>query len=318
MCASAAQLPVIAVMGCTASGKSALADALAVELGGEVVSADSMQVYRGMDIGTAKTPGAQRPVPYHCIDLVDPGQPYSAALFQRDSRAAIADIRSRGRVPVLCGGTFFYVRACLNSMDFAPGEQEHNPVRERYNALAQELGAQGIWELLRQLDPESAAVVHPNNTVRVVRALEMHEAGESYAVRKEAFKGIGEAIPSIKIGLEWDTPRLYERINRRVDLMMEQGLVAEVEGLLKQGFREGLTAPAAIGYKEVVAALDGECSTDEAAEQIKMATRRYSKRQRSWLRGEAGLVGLRAQDKPLEQLLDESLQLIAAARQAVK
>ena len=318
MCASAAQLPVIAVMGCTASGKSALADALAVELGGEVVSADSMQVYRGMDIGTAKTPAAQRPVPYHCIDLVDPGQPYSAALFQRESRAAIADIRSRGRVPVLCGGTFFYVRACLNSMDFAPGEQEHNPVRERYNALAQELGAQGIWELLRQLDPESAAVVHPNNTVRVVRALEMHEAGESYAARKEAFKGIGEAIPSVKIGLEWDTPRLYERINRRVDLMMEQGLVAEVEGLLKQGFREGLTAPAAIGYKEVVAALDGECSMDEAAEQIKMATRRYSKRQRSWLRGEAGLAGLRAQDKPLEQLLDESLQLIAAARQAVK
>ena len=318
MCASAAQLPVIAVMGCTASGKSALADALALELGGEVISADSMQVYRGMDIGTAKTPGAQRPVPYHCIDLVDPGQPYSAALFQRDSRAAIADIRSRGRVPVLCGGTFFYVRACLNSMDFAPGDQEGNPVRERYNALAQELGAQGIWELLRQLDPESAAVVHPNNTVRVVRALEMHEAGESYAVRKEAFKGIGEAIPSIKIGLEWDTPRLYERINRRVDLMMEQGLVAEVEGLLKQGFREGLTAPAAIGYKEVVAALDGECSMDEAAEQIKLATRRYSKRQRSWLRGEAGLAGLRAQDKPLEQLLDESLQLIAAARQAVK
>ena len=257
-------------------------------------------------------------MPYHCIDLVDPGQPYSAALFQRDSRAAIADIRSRGRVPVLCGGTFFYVRACLNSMDFAPGDQEGNPVRERYNALAKELGAQGIWDLLRQLDPESAAVVHPNNTVRVVRALEMHEAGESYAVRKEAFKGIGEAIPSIKIGLEWDTPRLYERINRRVDLMMEQGLVAEVEGLLKQGFREGLTAPAAIGYKEVVAALDGECSMDEAAEQIKLATRRYSKRQRSWLRGEAGLAGLRAQDKPLEQLLDESLQLIAAARQAVK
>lgn len=318
MSASAAQLPVIAVMGCTASGKSALADALALRLGGEVVSADSMQVYRGMDIGTAKTPAAQRPVPYHCIDLVDPGQPYSAALFQRDSRAAIADIRSRGRVPVLCGGTFFYVRACLNSMDFAPGDQEGNPVRERYNALAQELGAQGIWELLNRLDPQSAAVVHPNNTVRVVRALEMHEAGESYAVRKEAFKGIGEAIPSIKIGLEWDTPRLYERINRRVDLMMEQGLVAEVEGLLKQGFREGLTAPAAIGYKEVVAALDGECSMDEAAEQIKMATRRYSKRQRSWLRGEAGLVGLRAQDKPLEQLLDESLQLIAAAQQAVK
>ena len=312
MCASGAALPVIAVMGCTASGTSALADALALELGGEVISADSMQVYRGMDIGTAKTPAAQRPVPYHCIDLVEPGQPYSAALFQRDSRAAIAEIRSRGKVPVLCGGTFFYVRACLNEMDFAPGDQEGNPVRERYNQLAAELGAQGIWELLRQVDPASAAVVHPNNTVRVVRALEMHEAGESYAQRKEAFKGIAAAIPSIKIGLEWDTPVLYERIDHRVDLMMEQGLLAEVEGLLARGFREGLTAPAAIGYKELVAALDGECSMEEAVEQVKQSTRRYSKRQRSWLRGEPGLHGLRAQGKTPEQLLGEALQLIAA------
>lgn len=306
------ELPVIAVMGCTASGKSALADALALELGGEVISADSMQVYRGMDIGTAKTPAAERPVPYHCIDILEPGQPYSAALFQRDSRAAIQQIRARGHVPVLCGGTFFYVRACLNQMDFAPGEQEENPVRARFNAMAQELGAQGIWENLRSIDPQSAAVIHPNNTVRVVRALEMHEAGESYAVRKEAFKGIGEAIPSIKIGLEWDTPVLYERIERRVDAMMEQGLVAEVQGLLARGLREGLTAPAAIGYKEVVAALDGECSMDEAIAQIKQSTRRYSKRQRSWLRGEPGLHSLRAQGKEPSQLLREALELVAA------
>ena len=304
-------LPVIAVMGCTASGKSALADELAVRLDGEVISADSMQVYRGMDIGTAKTPLAERKVPYHCIDICEPGEPYSAALFQRDSRAAIEDIRSRGKVPIICGGTFFYVRACLNQMDFAAGEQEGNPVRDRYNALAAELGAQGIWEYLRERDPQSAEVVHPNNTVRVVRALEMFEEGESYAQRKAAFKGIAEAIPSVKIGLARQTEPLYERINRRVDLMERQGLVAEVEGLLERGFREGLTAPAAIGYKEIVAALDGTCTTAEAFEQIKQSTRRYSKRQRTWLRSEAGLQWVDADNKTLEDLVARSLALIA-------
>ena len=298
-------------MGCTASGKSALADELAVRLGGEVISADSMQVYRGMDIGTAKTPAAERKVPYHCIDICDPGEAYSAALFQRDSRAAIDDIRSRGKVPIICGGTFFYVRACLNQMNFAAGEQEDNPVREKYNALAAELGAQDIWEYLRERDPKSAEVIHPNNTVRVVRALEMLEEGESYAERKAAFKGIEEAIPSVKIGLVWETPVLYERINARVDEMGRLGLVDEVEDLLARGFRDGLTAPAAIGYKEIVAALDGECSMGDAFELIKQSTRRYSKRQRTWLRSEAGLNWIEADGKPLERLVAESLGLIA-------
>ncbi len=299
-------------MGCTASGKSALADELAVRLGGEVISSDSMQVYRGMDIGTAKTPVSERKVPYHCIDICDPGQPYSAALFQHDSRAAIEDIRSRGKVPIICGGTFFYVRACLNQMDFAAGEQEDNPVRDRYNALAARLGAQGIWDYLHERDPQSAEVIHPNNTVRVVRALEMFEEGDSYARRKAAFKGVAEAIPSIKIGLARDTQLLYERINKRVDDMVAEGLVAEVTGLLAQGFREGLTAQAAIGYKEIVAALDGLCTMDEAIEQIKMSTRRYSKRQRTWLRSEAGLNWIEADGKTLDEIVAEALHLITA------
>lgn len=299
-------------MGCTASGKSALADELAVRLGGEVISSDSMQVYRGMDIGTAKTPVSERKVPYHCIDICDPGQPYSAALFQHDSRAAIEDIRSRGKVPIICGGTFFYVRACLNQMDFAAGEQEDNPVRDRYNALAARLGAQGIWDYLHERDPQSAEVIHPNNTVRVVRALEMFEEGDSYARRKAAFKGVAEAIPSIKIGLARDTQLLYERINKRVGDMVAEGLVAEVTGLLAQGFREGLTAQAAIGYKEIVAALDGLCTMDEAIEQIKMSTRRYSKRQRTWLRSEAGLNWIEADGKTLDEIVAEALHLITA------
>lgn len=306
------ELAVITVMGCTASGKSALADELAVRLDGEVISADSMQVYRGMDIGTAKTPVAERKVPYHCIDICDPGEPYSAALFQHDSRAAIEDIRSRGKVPIICGGTFFYVRACLNQMDFASGEQENNPVRDRYNALAVQLGAQGIWDYLHERDPQSAEVIHPNNTVRVVRAFEMFEEGDSYARRKAAFKGVGEAIPSIKIGLARDTQLLYGRINKRVDDMAALGLVEEIQRLLARGFREGLTAQAAIGYKEIVAALDGQCTMGEAFEQIKMSTRRYSKRQRTWLRGEPGLNWIKADGKELEELVADALQIIGA------
>lgn len=303
---------VIAVMGCTASGKSALADEIALRLDGEVISADSMQVYRGMDIGTAKTPASKRKVPYHCIDICDPGQPYSAALFQQDSRAAIADIQSRGKVPVICGGTFFYVRACLNQMDFAAGEQEDNPVRDKYNALAAKLGAQGIWEFLREVDAQSAQVIHPNNTVRVVRALEMHEAGESYAQRKAAFKGVKPAIPSVKISIERDTQLLYERINKRVDRMRDLGLVDEVSGLLDKGFRQGLTAQAAIGYKEIVMALDGLITMDDAFEQVKQATRRYSKRQRTWLRSEDGLIRIDADDLSCDELVDKALKIISS------
>lgn len=303
---------VIAVMGCTASGKSALADEIALRLDGEVISADSMQVYRGMDIGTAKTPASKRKVPYHCIDICDPGQPYSAALFQQDSRAAIADIQSRGKVPVICGGTFFYVRACLNQMDFAAGEQEDNPVRDKYNALAAKLGAQGIWEFLREVDAQSAQVIHPNNTVRVVRALEMHEAGESYAQRKAAFKDIKPAIPSVKISIERDTQLLYERINERVDRMRDLGLVDEVSGLLDKGFRQGLTAQAAIGYKEIVMALDGLITMDDAFEQVKQATRRYSKRQRTWLRSEDGLMRIDADDLSCDELVDKALKIISS------
>lgn len=305
-------MDVIAVMGCTASGKSALADEIALRLDGEVISADSMQVYRGMDIGTAKTPASKRKVPYHCIDICDPGQPYSAALFQQDSRAAIADIQSRGKVPVICGGTFFYVRACLNQMDFAAGEQEDNPVRDKYNALAAKLGAQGIWEFLREVDAQSAQVIHPNNTVRVVRALEMHEAGESYAQRKAAFKDIKPAIPSVKISIERDTQLLYERINERVDRMRDLGLVDEVSGLLDKGFRQGLTAQAAIGYKEIVMALDGLITMDDAFEQVKQATRRYSKRQRTWLRSEDGLMRIDADDLSCDELVDKALKIISS------
>lgn len=305
-----ADLKVLCVLGPTASGKSDLAESLAFALGGEIVSADSMQVYRGMDIGTAKVPRAARRVSYHCVDIVDPGEPYSAALFQRDARAAISDIQSRGKVPILCGGTGFYVRAALDDLVFAPGGQDDKQTREHYTLLARELGNEGLHALLAQRDPESAALVHPNDVKRVVRAFEMLEAGESYARRKRAFRQVPELIPSVKLGLRMDRKLLYDRIDRRVDEMFSSGLVAEVANLLERGFREALTAREAIGYKEVVAALEGTCTMREAREDIKTATRHYAKRQITWLRSDGKIHWLDVGASTFDEIADEALRIV--------
>lgn len=276
--------PVICVVGPTATGKSALAQAVAEQLDGEVVSADSMQIYRGMDIGTGKVPVGERTVPYHCLDIVNPGEPYSAALFQRDARAALRSIDAGGKRAVLCGGTGLYVRAAIDAYEFPKGQQVANPVRERYERYAREHGGLALWELLRERDPRSAEVLHPNNVRRVVRAFELLEEGASYAEQKENLAKLPQRFPALFIGLAVEPVVLAELINARVDQMFADGLVDEVEALLAKGFRDGITAPQAIGYKEIVAALDGTCGMEDAVEQIKLATRRYAKRQRTWFR----------------------------------
>ena len=303
---------VICIQGPTASGKSALAEALAQRLDGEIVSADSMQVYRGMDIGTAKVAPKQRHVAYHCIDLVDPGTPYSAALYQRDARAAIDDIAKRKRRAIICGGTGLYVRAAIDDMEFAPGRAE-SPARAKYGALAEELGSQGLHDLLKEKDPQSAALIHPHNVRRTIRAFEMLEAGDSYARRKASFKSMQACIPTVKLALNLNRSLLYERIDARVDAMVQSGLVEEVERLLGAGFRAGLTAPQAIGYKELVAYLDGELTLDEALVQIKQATRRYAKRQLSWLRSDLEIRWLPADDGITDTLIAEALDVIERA-----
>ncbi len=304
---------VICIQGPTASGKSELAERLALEFDGEVVSADSMQIYRGMDIGTAKMPVDERRVPYHCLDILDPGQPYSAALFQRDARRAFSEIAQRGRVPVLCGGTGFYVRAALDDLQFAPGEQQDNPLRQRLAQLLANEGEQALYELLQREDPESAQLVHPHDVKRVMRAFEMHEAGESYAQRKQAFRSVSPLIPNVKIALSVDRELLYEKINRRVDLMVANGLVDEVKGLLAQGFRTGLTAPQAIGYKEIVAYLDGETSLDEAIELIKRSSRRYAKRQMTWLRSERDVHWISCDTGITQQVFETAADIVREA-----
>ncbi|NHM16959.1 tRNA (adenosine(37)-N6)-dimethylallyltransferase MiaA [Eggerthellaceae bacterium zg-887] len=310
----AVERPVIVVVGPTASGKSTLAIALAQALDGEVVSADSMQVYRGMDIGTAKVPVEERIVPHHGLDLVDPGEPFSAALFQSYARAAFADIASRGRRVVLCGGTGFYVRAAIDDYDFPAGEQVGNPVRDSCLALLADIGAPALWERLQKVDPASAAVIAPNDSKRVIRAFELLEEGESYAVQKERLSRIPQAVPAVMIGLAVTPDVLRQRIDARVDEMFAGGLVDEVNGLLRSGFREGVTAPQAIGYKEVVDAIDGQCTLDEAIERIKTATRRYAKRQRTWFRKDARIHWLDADDGNGERLVSEAMDIIGETR----
>lgn len=286
--------PVIAIVGPTASGKSSLAQSVALELDGEVVSADSMQIYRGMDIGTAKVSADERKVPHHLIDIIDPGQAYSAQLFQDQARAAFIDICERGKVPILCGGTGFYIQAALEDMCFPEGEQQDNPLRDSLEAFRLTHGNEALWDLLNERDPRSAALIHHNNFVRVIRSLEMHEEGVSYANQVKNIKMLPEAVWSLRFLLQVDPLVLAERIDQRVDIMRDAGLVSEVEALIAQGFEEALTAPKAIGYKEIIAAKRGEVTLDRAFEQIKTATRRYAKRQRSWFRRDGRLSVLEA------------------------
>ena len=300
--------PVLAILGPTASGKSDLAQQVALRLDGEVVSADSMQVYRGMDIGTAKLKPHERLVPHHLIDILDPGVAFSAQMFQELSRSCFSDLERQGKVPVLCGGTGLYVQAALEDMRFPKGSQEANPVRERYEAMANEEGNQAVWDVLNEIDPVSAAILHPNNVRRVIRALEMHAQGVSYADQVKGMKDLPEVVPSVRFGLKRDPDLLAARINNRVDNMFEQGLVDEVSALLDKGWRSALTAPQAIGYKEVVSALDGEISLDEASELIRTATRRYAKRQRTWLRRDKRLIWLDADALSQEELVDSVLE----------
>lgn len=274
---------VIAITGPTASGKSALADEVALRVGTDVISADAMQVYRGMDIGTAKTPMAERAVPLQLVDIVDPDQAYSAALYQRDARNLIDNHIEKGKLAILCGGTGLYIQAALEDMRFPQGEVD-DARRTRYNDMAESLGAAGIYQLLVERDSLSAEQIHPNNVRRVIRALEMADEGVSYAQQRSGFAQPTPVYSSLTFALTMDRGALYERIDRRVDAMMDQGLVDEVSALVEHGMSDALTSRQAIGYKEIIDALSGLTTMEEAVALIKQRSRRYAKRQLSWCR----------------------------------
>lgn len=275
--------PLVAIVGPTASGKSALAERIACELKSSVISVDAMQVYRGMDIGTAKVPVAERRCPLLMVDVADVGQDYSAKLYQRDARAEVDRLLNEGKVPILCGGTGLYLNAVVSEMRFPSGRM--GGVRRR--AYEEQLEAEGpevLHALLEARDPKSAQIIHANNARRVIRALEMLDEGVSYAEHHEGLKQLTPRYDVRIWGIEVDRAELHRRINARVDEMFEQGLVAEVKGLCKHGLAQSRTASQAIGYKEVLEALNGTITMDEARETIKTRTRRYAKRQISWFR----------------------------------
>ena len=307
------QKPVVCIVGPTASGKSALAQLIALEIDGEIVSADSMQIYRGMDIGTGKVPESKRAVKHYGLDLADPGEPWSAALFQEYARQCFDEIEAKGKWPILCGGTGFYVRAAIDDYDFPKGEQVDNELRNSLNALAEAQGAHVLWEQLHDADPKSADIIPENDVKRVVRAFELLEEGLSYAEQKEKLAHIGQYKSSVFIGLAVEPDTLRQRIRDRVDEMVAEGLVEEVESLLARGFRQGVTAPQAIGYKEIVQALDEGRSLDEAFEEIKVATWRYAKRQRTWFRKDKRVHWIDATVLDMDSMLKESIEIIDAA-----
>lgn len=305
----------IAIVGPTAAGKSSVAEQVAVRLGGEIIDADSMQVYRGMNIGTAKTPVAERLVPHHCIDLVAPGTPYSAAVYQRDARAAIDDVTARGLRPVMAGGTGLYIRAALDEFAF-PAGQLTDDVRHRLEERAAAIGADALHAELAGVDADSAALIHPNNVRRTIRALEMHALGQSYAEQASGFGRRQLHYPGTRmVGLTIERSALYRRIDARVDAMLAAGLLGEVETLLGAGYRDALTATQAIGYKELVPVAEGRALLTDAAEAIKQASRRYAKRQLTWFRADPRIEWLDVTGLSTGDAASAVLDLLESAEQ---
>ena len=312
MISPGASLSAVAIVGPTAVGKSDVADRLAARLSSEVLSSDAMQIYRGMDIGTAKMMPEECSAPLRRIDIVDPGVAYSAALYQSDARAHAERLLGEQRLPVFCGGTGLYLKAALDEMDFPSGELEDER-RVGYQELAERIGEEALHALLAERDPESAAVIHPHNVRRVIRALEMHDDGVSYAQQKSKFSVPRERYHALWFGLTRSREVLYERINLRVDLMFEQGLVDEVRGLMDQGLGDALTSMQAIGYKEIIDALRGAITMDEARELIKMRSRRYAKRQLSWFKRDDRIVWFDMDEFTIDEVVADIYRRIEAA-----
>ncbi len=301
--------PLVAVVGPTATGKSDLGLEIALRLGGEVVNADAMQLYRGLDVGTAKLgPEERRGVPHHQIDVLDVTEPASVAAFQRHARADVEALRAAGRTPVLVGGSGLYVQAVLDPLEFPGTDPE---LRARLEAELASAGPQELHRRLAERDPAAAAGVLPSNGRRIVRALEVIAltGGPFRATLPEATTPFYDAVI---LGVDRDVAELDARVATRVDRMLEGGLVAETRGLLAHGLRDGRTASRALGYRQVLDALDAADPPDLAwvREETVRATRRFVRRQRSWFRRDKRIHWLDGADPAL---LDRALEHVAAA-----
>ena len=284
--------PLVIVAGPTASGKSDTAVELALRLGGSVISADSMQVYRGMDIGSAKiTEAEKRGVPHYLIDCIDPEEEWNVVTFQEQARQAIRQILDQGRLPILCGGTGFYIQSVLYDIDFT--EMDSQPdYRLALEREAREKGPQVLYDRLVLADPEAARAIHPNNVKRVIRALEFHRksGGQKISRHNEEQRARQAAYDCVFYVLTMDRARLYERIDRRVDVMMEKGLVQEVLRLRERGLTPADVSMQGIGYKQILESMEGLYDLEEAVYRIKRDSRHFAKRQLTWFRRERGVT----------------------------
>jgi tRNA dimethylallyltransferase len=295
--------PVITVVGATAAGKSGLSLRLALSLDGEVINADSMQLYQGMDIGTAKLPASQRAaVPHHLLDIWEVTRTANVAEYQRLARQAIGAVHSRGRIPIVVGGSGLYVRAAIDNLEF-PGTDPD--LRDRLMRELAEAGSEALHARLARIDPVAAAAILPGNGRRVVRALEVLEfTGRPFSATLPAYESVYDVI---QLGVHVPRAQLDERIAARVSAMWQAGLVTEVQGLVSAGLRRGRTASRALGYAQVLRFLDGEWSQQHAAAETVKATRKFARRQESWFRRDPRVIWLAA-DGP--DLADRALATI--------
>jgi len=303
------------IAGPTASGKTAIAVELAKQLGGEVISADSMQIYRGMDIGTAKPTLEERQnIPHHMIDIVNPDEAYSAALYQQQARTAIEDVRTRGRVPILCGGTGFYINAVLYDVKFVEDEETDNSdtaMRDYFMDLAAKHGPEYLYAKLLEVDHAAASILHPNNVKRVARALSYcHVTGLLFSDYNAVQKKCPPVYDTVFCRLSVNRPMLYQRINQRAQAMFDAGLIAEVSGLMSQGYSPGLVSMQGIGYKEVVRFIQGECTQPEAVDAVQQNSRRYAKRQETWFRHQNPDALVVSADGQLVDIIEKIVQEI--------
>ncbi len=283
--------PLIILTGPTAVGKTELSIRLAKMVNGEIISADSMQVYRGMDIGSAKIrPEEMQGVPHHLVDVLDPKEEFHVVRFQQMVKEAMTEIYSRGHVPILTGGTGFYIQAVLYDIDFTENGEDRS-YREYLEKLALEKGAEALHEMLFKVDPVSAQEIHANNVKRVIRALEyFQETGEPISLHNKKEREKEAFYHAAYFVLNAPRPLLYERIDRRVDQMLEDGLVEEVKRLKEQGCTRELVSMQGLGYKEILAYLDGEMSLSEAIYILKRDTRHFAKRQLTWFKRERDVI----------------------------
>ncbi|MCL1698066.1 MULTISPECIES: tRNA (adenosine(37)-N6)-dimethylallyltransferase MiaA [unclassified Lysinibacillus] len=292
------QAEVVAIVGPTASGKTALSIELAKKYNGEIINGDSMQIYRGLDIGTAKiTEEEMEGVPHHLLSFKEPTESFSVADYQKLVRAKIAEIQERGKLPIIVGGSGLYVQAVLFDFQFTE-EQVDEVARKAYYEELEKLGPEAMHAKLKKLDPQTAEAIHPNNTRRVIRALEMIELSGVSKASEAQNRGEVPLYNHVIIGLGQNMSRekLYDRINLRVDIMMEKGLLEEVKGLWQQNIR-GVQSIQAIGYKELYDYLDGKCSLEEAVDSLKQNSRRYAKRQLTYFRNKMDVYFVKNDEK---------------------